>query len=283
MIFPILAALAASALATAKDVVSKIVSTQVHPLVSSFASFLFAIPFYLVILLVLWCFGLENFSWQGGFVSYVFARALTDTAAESGRMLALKRGELSSVAAVIALHPLITLFTSPLITGDALNPSIIYGVILATIGTYCFSRVPVRLDAKTFLISLITALFFSLNTCFDRLSALSASAAISGFAMNTLAAVLTLPFALCAVGVKSSAIELKTSAKPFLLRGLFEALFMVAKLYAMSSMQAPVVSALLRVSVVFQVFAGRAFFKEEGLIYRIIGSVLIVVGAILTL
>lgn len=283
MTLSLLASLTAAALVAAKDVVSKKVSTRVHPLVSSFASFLFATPFYVLILVLLFSLGFEDFSWKSGFWFYVLLRALSDTAAESGRMLALQRGELSSVGAVIALHPLITLLISPWITGDILSPNIIWGVVLATFGSYLFTRVPVKLDIKTFLISLGTAVFFSLNNCFDRLSALSASATLSSFAMNSLAAILTLPFALKAVGYKSGLSELKGTYRPFLLRGSFEAIFMIIKLFAMSTLQAPVVSAILRLSLVFQVAAGRTLFKEEGLVYRISGSIFIIAGSILTL
>lgn len=283
MSFSIVSALLASVLVAAKDVVSKRVSTQVHPFISSLASFLFAAPFYLIILWLLWIFGLEDFSFKAGFWYFVFLRALSDTCAESGRMLALQRGELSSVAAIISLHPIITLVTSPLITGDAINSSIVLGVFLATLGTYFFTKVSIKMDLKTLLISLATAVFFSLNNCFDRLSVLSASATLSGFAMNTLAAIMTLPFALLAVGMKGSYRQLAFSYKPFLLRGLFETIFMVAKLFAMSALQAPVLSALLRLSLVFQVIAGRTFFNENDLAYRIIGSVLIIAGSILSL
>ena len=283
MSLSVLSALGASSLIVARDVVSKKVSTQVSPLVSSLASFLFAIPYYILILSVLWISGLEDFSFRAGFWYFVFLRALSDTCAESGRMFSLKRGELSSVAAIISLHPLITLLTSPLITGDPISSSIVYGVLLATLGTYFFTKVAIKMDAKTLLISFATAVFFSLNNCFDRLSVLSASATLSGFAMNTFAALMTLPFVLFSVGARKSGGELISSYRPFLLRGLFETIFMVAKLFAMTALQAPVLSALLRLSLVLQVIAGRTFFHEKDLIYRIIGSILIIAGSILSL
>lgn len=279
----LIAALIASLLVAAKDVVSKSVSAQVNPFVSSLASFVFAIPFYIVILLLLWVAGLESFTWLSGFWMYVFLRALSDTGAESGRMLALQRGELSSVVAIISLHPVITLVFSPLLTGDALSFPVVVGVLLATFGTYFFTKVPKGIDRRTFFLSLVTAVFFSLNNCFDRLSAVSASAAFSGFAMNVFAAILTLPFVLFAVGPRQGGQEMLAARGPFLLRGLFEALFMVVKLYAMSYLQAPVVSALLRLSLVYQVFAGQAFFKEEGFWLRMVGSLLIVSGSVISL
>lgn len=283
MSLSIFSALVASILVAAKDVVSKKVSTAVNPLVSSFASFLFAIPYYLLILAVLWMLGIEDFTFNAGFWSFVVLRALSDTCAESGRMLALKRGEFSSVASIISLHPIITLIISPLITGDQINSSIVYGVLFASLGTYFFSMVAIRIDLKTFLISIATAVFLSLNNCFDRLSVLSASPTMSGFAMNTLAALLTWPLALLAVGKKGSFGELHASRKPFLLRGFFETVFMVTKLYAMTVLQAPVLSAILRLSLVFQVIAGKTIFHEKDLVYRIIGSMLIIAGSIVSL
>jgi uncharacterized membrane protein len=278
-----LAAVVASLLTVARDVVSKKVSSRVHPFVSSFASFAFAAPFYLLLLGVSWIIGFEDFSWQGSFWFYVFLRAATDTVAEGSRMLAFKDGELSSVSAIFSLHPVITLIFSPLITGDPLNQNIVLGVLLATLGTYFFLKVPKKIPLKSLIFSLLAAVFFSLNNCFDRLSAQSASALFGAFAMNMLAGFFTLPLIFIRPGARQSLDQMQTSKGLFSLRGLFEAVFMTLKLMAVSVLQAPVASAILRLNLILQVFAGRAFFHEEGLLFRVIGSLLIVLGAIVTL
>lgn len=279
----ILCALLASMLITAKDVVSKKVSSLVDPLVSSFASFLYAVPFYLLFLLLAWFLGYENFLWTGNFWLFVFLRALTDTVAESSRMLAFKEGELSSVAAIFSLHPIMTLIFSPLLTGDPLSPNIIWGVLLATTGTYCFLKVPAKISVRTLTFSLIATVFFSLNSCFDRLSAQNASALLGAFSMNMMAGFLTLPFMLIQPGASIACKQLKQESVAFSLRGFFEAVFMTLKLLAVSVLQAPVASAIFRLNLIFQVIAGRAFFSEEGLLLRTIGSILIILGSLISL
>jgi len=58
----VIAALISACTSTAKDLVSKLVAARVHPDVSTSASFLFAMPFYFLILIVMVGIGGESFS-----------------------------------------------------------------------------------------------------------------------------------------------------------------------------------------------------------------------------
>ena len=91
----ILAALISALFATSKDLLSKHVSRNVDGTVSTFASFAFALPYYALLMAVLWVCGFEDFAWSAGFWGYVLVRSVTDAAAEWFKMTAFQFGDLS--------------------------------------------------------------------------------------------------------------------------------------------------------------------------------------------
>ena len=74
--------------ATAKDLVSKRLAGQLDGTVSTFASFAFAVPYYLLVLGVLYLFGQEPFAITRAFLLLVLLRSITDTFAEWMKMYA---------------------------------------------------------------------------------------------------------------------------------------------------------------------------------------------------
>src|SRR5579859_4069813 len=126
----LLLAFVASTLATAKDLLSKRLASRLDGTASTFASFAFALPFYVVALAVLRLLGLEVFTWSLPFLGLVLLRSSTDTIAEGLKMHAFNHGDISIVATFFSLAPLFLLFTSPLITGDRLTWTEVVAVIL---------------------------------------------------------------------------------------------------------------------------------------------------------
>ena len=112
----ILSVLSAS-LSASKDLVSKRLAFRLDGTASTYASFAYALPYYLVVLGVLWAAGHETFVFSAAFLVLVLLRALTDTLAEWMKMHALSHGDVSIVASFFSLSPLFLLLTSPLITG----------------------------------------------------------------------------------------------------------------------------------------------------------------------
>ncbi len=131
----LLAALLSTHLLLAKDLMSKRLAFRLDGTVSTFASFAFALPFYLVLLLVLWLLGMEHFTYSRTFLTLVLLRSLTDTFAEWMKMHAFAHGDLSLVVLVLSLSPLLLLITSPLITGDPLTFAEIASVFLVVAGS----------------------------------------------------------------------------------------------------------------------------------------------------
>src|SRR4029077_16907185 len=84
----ILAALLSAVFSTSKDIVSKKLTVKIDGTASAFASFAFALPFYLVVLTVLGLMGYNIFAFSIAFWWLVLARALTDVFAEGMKMYA---------------------------------------------------------------------------------------------------------------------------------------------------------------------------------------------------
>lgn len=276
MIF--LAVSLAAIFATSKDLVSKKLAASVEVGVSAFASFLFALPFYFVLMFILWSIGQESFLLSWGFVALVVARSITDVIAEYCKMQALQHGDLSLVSPLLSLSPVFILLVSPIITGDPMTKTGAISVLLVVAGTLVLLYKPGarhQVDKRAYFYSFATSIFFALNNCFDRLAVQKSTPVFSGFAMTLLAAIFLWPMIW---KNKPGQAQLKQYFSAFTLRGLFEVLYMVAKLYALQTMQAPYVAALLRVSLLFSIIGGRIMFDEKDFFKRLCAGVLILMG-----
>jgi uncharacterized membrane protein len=277
----IVAALLSALCSAAKDIYSKKLAALVDGTTSTFASFLFALPYYLALMVVLWILGLENFQLAEGFFFWIVLRALSDAFAEWFKMHAFHHGDLSVVSSLLSLSPIILLITSPLITGDQLTLVGALSVIVTIIGTMIILYKPTRsqkgVSMKAVLFSLGAAVCFSLNSCFDRLAVQTASPVVSGCVMTLVAGIFILPMM---ARRRTRFADLSSHQALFWQRGLFEILFMVIKLYALTILQAPYVVGIQRISVLFSVVSGKVFFQEEHFVRRLIGSLLVVGGVV---
>ncbi|MBX7143919.1 MAG: DMT family transporter [Oligoflexia bacterium] len=272
-------ALGGAALHAAKDIISKSLSSRVDGATSTFASFAFAIPFYLAALFILWLTGLEDFALTPAFWTWIVLRSLSDVCAEWFKMHSFTHGDLSVVSSLVAMSPVVLLIVSPLVTGDVPSLLGIVGVCISVSGTAVMLYRPrnsaTRSDLRSIGLALLSAFFFAMNACFDRLAVRTASPTLSGFAMTVGACIIVIP---SMVGKPQRWSSLAGELRRFSARGLLEFVFMVAKLSALQYMQAPYVVALLRSSVLFSVFGGRMFFAEGGFRRRLFAALLIVVG-----
>lgn len=269
-------AISAAFLITAKDIVSKSVSTKVSGTISTIASFLYALPFYILIIGIGYITGFEDLSFTSQFIGFVILRALSDIGAEWCKMTALSKGDLSVVAAFYSLSPVFLLFLSPLMTGDSVSTGGLVGVLLVGAGTFTFGLKPrngAPAQYKAMAFGLASAVFFSLNSCFDKLAVNESSPLLSGFAMTALSGFIMVPFA------KEPIIpSLSVAHKPFLIRGLFETIFMISKLAALQYLPAPYVVAIMRGSILISIISGKTIFKESNFIQRLIGGCIILAG-----
>ena len=275
-------ALISAVFGASKDLVSKKLSFGVDGIVSAFASFLFALPFYLIILLVMLLSTGYSPRLTETFLWLVVLRSVTDAAAEWMKMSALRHGDISLLAPFFSLSPLFLLVLSPFLTGDVLTPLGVFAVSLIVAGTLLIvpneESAGSKLQYRGILLSLGSSFLMALNICFDRLAVQQADALISGFAMTLLSGVLLLPLAL-----KRGALypKLRMNLGDYTLRGLFEVAFMVSKLWALNFLSAPYVAGLLRVSVLFSIMGGRMLYQEGDFKRRLLAGVTIIAGAAL--
>jgi drug/metabolite transporter (DMT)-like permease len=274
--------LLSSLFATSKDLLSKRLALQLDATVSTFASFAFALPYYAATLGVLYVLGYEQLDYSLAFLVLVLLRSVTDTFAEGMKMYALAYGDISVVSSFFSLSPLFLLLLSPWITGDAISLLGGVAVLLVVAGSLLMVYRPTGKDwagqKKGIFLGLGAAVFFSLNSCFDRLAVKEGTPVMAGFAMTFCSACLLLPLIVAWPGRGET---LWRYQGEFALRGLLEIMFMVAKLAALQHLQAPYVVGIQRLSLVLSIIGGRLFFEEPDFGRRFTAGLLILAGVLL--
>jgi uncharacterized membrane protein len=278
----IFSALICTLFGTTRDLISKKLAHMVHGNISALASFLYAIPWYLLFLGILYAAGYPVFDYTGAFLWLVFFRGITDTFAEFFKMHALARGDVSFIANFLSLAPLFLLFTAPLITGETISGIGLLGVLLICLGTILFMYHPLEKKQGIpwigIIFAVLSSFFFSLNACFDRLAVQQADPLFSGFAMTVLSALfLLLPL----MFVKEIKKQFQTGNTLFHIRGLMETLFMTTKLYALQYLEPQYVASIVKLGLVFSIVGGSVLFHEEGGKRRLWMSLLIILGTLL--
>lgn len=270
----------AAILASAKDIYSKSLSSTITGNVSAFTSFAYALPFYVILLLILYLLGLENFELLEGFWIFVILRASTDSLAELCKMHALAHADLSVVSSILSFYLIFLLITSPLITGDIPSSSGLAGVVLCFLGSIAVAynkKAPgITSQRKGVLYAIAGSLFFSLNACFDRLAVKSSSAAMSGFSMTLISCLILLPLIFFQKGAKK---QIAGNNRALLIRGFYEVAFMVMKLWSVQYLQAPYVAGIARIALIFSIISGKIVFKEENFKLKLLGGILIILGS----
>jgi drug/metabolite transporter (DMT)-like permease len=273
------AATLSAVFSSSKDLLSKRLAFRLDGTTSTFASFAYALPFYIAVLAVLYWLGVEGFERSVPFLVLILLRSITDTFAEGLKMYAFAHGDISIVATFFSLSPLLLLVTSPLITGDPLHMVDAVAVVLVVAGSllmvYRPSTTGWAAQRKAILLACGAALFFSLNSCFDRLAVQRSTPVFSGFSMTLLSALFLLPFVLFR---KDRLQSMRSHSAGLLLRGALEIAFMVCKLSALQFLAAPDVVAVQRLSLVLSIIGGKMFFKEPDFKRRLAAGILILVG-----
>ncbi|MBL8799622.1 MAG: EamA family transporter, partial [Planctomycetia bacterium] len=255
--------LLSAVLAASKDLVSKRLAFQLDGTASTYASFAYALPFYGIVLAILALLGQETFACSLSFLVLVVLRSVTDTLAEGMKMHAFAHGDISLVASFFSLSPLFLLITSPLITGDPLSVSGTVALVAVVMGSLLLVYRPSergwREQRTAIFLAAGAALFFSLNSCFDRLAVQEGSPTFAGFAMTVLSAATLLPAVL---GRADRQAALREYQGGLWVRGAMEVGFMVAKLTALQYWPAPYVVGIQRLSLVLSIIGGKVFFGE---------------------
>jgi drug/metabolite transporter (DMT)-like permease len=274
---------------TAKDLLSKRLAFRIDGATSTFASFAFALPFYVVVLGALYWLGLAR-EFTSVFVTFVILRAVTDTLAEGLKMYAFAHGDISVVTTIFSMSPLILLVIAPWITGESLSWLGLGAMLLVTAGSLVLVCHPAgqgwASQKRAIVLAATASFFFALNNCFDSLAMKGNkptpgdvwSPVVAGFAMTLVSAALVAPFTLLRSDRRRS---LRTYQGGLWARGFLEVVFMSAKLYAMQFIESQYVLGLMRLSVVLTIIGGWLFFKEGDFRRRLAAGLLVVAGVAL--
>jgi drug/metabolite transporter (DMT)-like permease len=276
--------------AAAKDLFSKRLSFRIDGATSTFASFAFALPFYLAALAILYATG-RAATGSAILLGYVLARAVTDSLAEGLKMYAFAHGDISIVTTIFSMNPLFLLILSPVLTGDHLSWLGLGAMLLVTLGSLVLVYQPSSANwgsqKKAIALAATASVFFAINTCFDRLAMKGEkppdpydfwSPMLAGFTMTLVSALLVAPFVLLRKDRRAS---LTADWRGLWMRGFLEVVFMAAKLYAIRELKGPYVVGIMRLSVIFSIIGGWLFFKEGDFRRRLTAGVLIVAGVVL--
>ena len=279
--------LLAGVLAASKDLLSKRLSFQLKGAVSALASFVFALPYYIVLLGLLYLLGWEDFAFSAEFMYWVVLRSTTDMLAEWCRMEALARADISFISPMLGLSPVFLLLAAPLINGDQISAWGVIAVLVVVAGSLILitrrkSSTNSESVGRAILLALACSIFFSLNSCFDKEAVKVASPTLSGFGMTAIAALFLVPPAWLAMRKEPGTIahQFRAARRPLWLRGLFEVLYMVTKLTALQYLPTQYVAALGRSSLLYSVVGGKLFFREEDFLRRLVGAALIAAGVV---
>lgn len=268
----------------AKDLFSKRLSSSLPGTLSTLASFVFAIPYYLVMLPVLWMLGFETFEVAEGFFLLIGLRALSDTGAEWSKMESFSRADISLVAAFQSLSPAFLALVSPLITGDPITGRGMLGLFIIASAGLVMVRPRSGLSKEALIgvaLGVMSAFFFAINHSIDRLAAQTSSAPLAAFAMTLLSSIFVLPFALRFP--REDWLQFKSDARPLFIRGLFEVISMTAKLLALKYLTAPQVVGMARLSVLLSIVVGGKVFGEKEIGRRFLLGAIMVIGILLTI
>jgi drug/metabolite transporter (DMT)-like permease len=282
----IFAAFLAAIFASSKDLTSKRISFKVSGTISAFASFLFALPFYLILLFILYLLGFENFFLTREIFILILLRSITDTFAELFKMHAMSFTDISLLASVFALYPLILLFVGPLITGDQVSTGIFAATIIIAFGSQTLVWKSALLSSRHqipgILLAMASACCFALNTSFDRLAAQKSTPVFASFSMTLLACIFLSIFVFFSKE-KNQIAQLISHKGNFFLRGLFEVAFMSSKLTALRYLTPSYAVGIQNISLLFTIISGALIFKEKDLERRLAAGLLIFTGIIIML
>lgn len=263
---------------TLRDTVSKKLLTSVSETVSANTSFLMAIPFYLLLLPILYFSGYEEFVFNKQFLFFIFLRAFLDAFGERLKMTAFANGEMSVISSIFSLQMVAQLFISPFVTGAPLTNKIIIGAILSTLGTVTiFFNRSTKTNKKGLIAAFLMVPIFALNLSLDRMCSQEGGPVWSAFLMTTISCLFIMPF----TPKKELVLVSKQYAKPLFIRGALEVLFMVLKLTSLRFLASPEASILFRLQVLFSVISGKAVFHEGRFYRKLLGAALIILGVVI--
>lgn len=240
---------------------------------------------FFALLIVLWQ-GLPDIGpgfWKAVLISStinVFTTFLT--------LRALKSGELSLVAPILALSPIFLLLTSPIINGQWPTFLGATGMLMSVSGIYSMKVsekklgwfVPIRAlwRSKGVKEAMLVAFLYSISANYDSIGTKSSSPFFFILMMNLL---IFLCFLVPTIFQKKFFRSVWENKKGLSLMSVFMTSETGCQFTAFEMAIVPYVISVKRTSALFSVFWGKQFFKEEDFKNRLIGALVVVAGLVI--
>ncbi|MBD3363063.1 EamA family transporter [Candidatus Dojkabacteria bacterium] len=279
----LLYAFLASTFTTARNVLNKKIAINVESVISTFATFLYSLPFYAFIILIQYFFNGQHFEISKTLLIIVFLRNGTDILNEYFKLKAYETGELSLVSGILTLSPIFTLILSNIFIGEKVTYFTIVGILLVIIGNILLSESSLQSKTQKSLRSIVYALISSfllgVNLIFDKLVLREASPLIASFLLALVASGILFPIFL--LQKRQKRVKLMKYKRSFLFRGACECIYMLSKITALKYLSAPVVDSIKKSSVLNSIIFGKIIFKEKNFKKKILGGIFMFGGLLL--
>jgi drug/metabolite transporter (DMT)-like permease len=201
-------------------------------------------------------------------------------------MKALKSSDLSISVPMLAFTPLFLLITSPFIVGEFPDIFGLIGVLLIVVGSYVLnikefaggwlSPFRVLLKERGPQLMLIVAFLWSITSNFDKVGVQNSSPFFWALIINLFIAVALFPILILR---SSEPGNFKKNLDKLIPVGLFSAITIIFQMTAINLTLVAYVIAIKRTSIIFSVLWGHYIFKEEGVRERLIGVMIMILGA----
>lgn len=266
------------------DVFTKKAVQKVDVYVAACAWTLITLPFFYVLVIVEKFPGLGPHFWEA-----LLAQIIISTWSFLLYLKAFQASDLSITVPMLTFTPLFLLITSPLLLGEFPNPIGIWGILLIVVGSYVLNvqeqhkgyLTPLRclLKERGTRYMLGVAALFSIGANIDKIGVLNSSPMVWVAASNTALFIIFLVL----MRRKSAhwGQQVRTGWKYLLGLGLANTLALICQMEAIRLTLVPYLIAIKRLSVVMTSLCGFFIFKEKGLKERLVGTILMVLGALI--
>jgi drug/metabolite transporter (DMT)-like permease len=268
-------------------VIKKILSS-LDSLATLFLSLLFTLPFSFAI--VYFTNGIPHANFN--FFQSIIIAGILDVIAFIASFWALKSSPISEIAPLSSITPIFTAILAIFLLKEIPTLPKTLGIIIIVIGTYLLNISQVKngilAPLKKLFQSKGVQLYFFANLLWSITPVLQKNAIINTFPKTPMFAslidlsvilIILLPFAVRRIRVQK--INFKKYLWIFLLLGIFNALSQYAAYTAFALTYVGYANAIFKSSTVFIVLLGFIFFKERNIKEKLLGAVIMLIGAII--
>lgn len=200
---------------------------------------------------------------------------------------AIRVSPLSLVVPLISLTPVFLVFTSFIILGELPTPAGFFGILLVVVGAYILNLKglgegvlePFKsiFKERGCVYMIITAFLFSIDSTLSKILVQKSSPLFYGAIYLAIMAISLLVISYFMS--RKNIVQLKSNFKSLFPIGLFFGLMVIFHNFAIRLVIVPYMISIKRTSSIFSVLYGWLWFKEKNIKARLIGAVVMLIGA----